>query len=350
MSDNLLMSQDDNLIIELGQAANRVAAQHTIQDYRERKSLNTLRAQDADLLLFAEFIKSTGITDKFTFTEPTAWRGISWGLVKGFVQWLLTQDYSIGSVNRTLATVKVYARLAFQSGSVEEKEYLMIKGVQGYSPKESKRINERRTATRKVRTVNGTTKPYKKPEAILISRDQAKQLKEHPDTPQGRRDAVLMHLLLDHGLRAGEVALLTIGNVNLGEKTLTFYRPKVDKLQTLELTSGTWRTLKAWMNAGDAPLAADAPLLRGSRKGGSLTEPGMSERAITDRVRVLAEERIGVQGYSAHDTRHYWATYFYKKCKDPMRLQEAGGWNSLAMPRRYVEWATIANEGVGDLD
>jgi hypothetical protein len=32
---------------------------------------------------------------------------------------------------------------------------------------------------------------------------------------------------------------------------------------------------------------------------------------------------------------------------DPFRLQEAGGWNSLALPRRYVEAAKIANEGMG---
>jgi hypothetical protein len=31
---------------------------------------------------------------------------------------------------------------------------------------------------------------------------------------------------------------------------------------------------------------------------------------------------------------------------DPFRLQEAGSWNSLAMLRRYVEDAKIANDGV----
>jgi hypothetical protein len=31
---------------------------------------------------------------------------------------------------------------------------------------------------------------------------------------------------------------------------------------------------------------------------------------------------------------------------DPFTLQEAGGWSSLAMPRRYVADNEIANEGV----
>lgn len=70
----------------------------------------------------------------------------------------------------------------------------------------------------------------------------------------------------------------------------------------------------------------------------------MSERAITRRVKELGE-RAGIEGLSAHDCRHYWATFWAGKV-DTFRLQEAGGWNSLAMPRRYVEHARIANEGM----
>jgi integrase len=70
----------------------------------------------------------------------------------------------------------------------------------------------------------------------------------------------------------------------------------------------------------------------------------MSERAITQRVRVLGGE-VGLTGLSAHDCRHYWATYWARKV-DVLRLQEAGGSPSLAMPRRYVEDSEIANEGM----
>jgi integrase len=73
----------------------------------------------------------------------------------------------------------------------------------------------------------------------------------------------------------------------------------------------------------------------------------MTERAITLRVRTLGEG-IGVSGLSAHDCRHFWATSAAKYGTDPFVLQEAGGWSSLAMPRRYVEERKIANEGVKD--
>jgi integrase len=71
----------------------------------------------------------------------------------------------------------------------------------------------------------------------------------------------------------------------------------------------------------------------------------MSERAITKRVNELGM-KWGIAKLSAHDGRHSWATRAARSGTDPFALQEAGGWNSLAMPRRYVEEAQIANEGV----
>ena len=146
-----------------------------------------------------------------------------------------------------------------------------------------------------------------------------------------------------YGLRCGEVALLDVNHVDLKAGELKFYCPKVDKVQTHRLTKDAKQALQAWFDYGDAP--AVGSLLRSSRKGGELTSAGMSERAIIKRVNVLGEQ-VGIDGLSAHDCRHYWATTAARKGTDPFALQEAGGWNSLAMPRRYVEAAKIANEGV----
>ena len=44
-----------------------------------------------------------------------------------------------------------------------------------------------------------------------------------------QRDTLLMCLLLDHGLRVGEVAILKKTDINLTNKLLTFDRPKVSK-------------------------------------------------------------------------------------------------------------------------
>lgn len=181
----------------------------------------------------------------------------------------------------------------------------------------------------------------KKAQATHITHEQATALKTHPDTPQGRRDLLLLCLLLDHGLRESEVYDLQAGTIDPKKGTMTFYRRKVDVTQTHKLSADTLRAATAYLQH-DAP--AIGPLLRGSRKGGALTGI-MSISAIKQRVRTLGAA-VGIAGLAPHDCRHYWATTAAEKGVNPLRLQEAGGWASLAMPRRYIEASAIANEGM----
>lgn len=88
-----------------------------------------------------------------------------------------------------------------------------------------------------------------------------------------------MALLLDHGLRVGELVLLNMTDFDIKAGTFTFYRPKVDKVQTHRMTADTARAVAAWF-ATDAP--AMGSILRGSRKGGELTG-AMTERSVTRR-------------------------------------------------------------------
>ena len=323
---------------QLGQAANKAAAQNTFSDYQGGKAANTTRRHAADLVLFATFLESVGDAPGNLIEDPQAWRGITWGLVKAFVAWMLKQGYATSTVNMRLSTVKVYAELAAKANTLEQNEAAMIRTIKGYRRAEAKHKDEQREEAG-IPTRTGR----KKAQAVSISPNQAKALKAQPDTPQGRRDALLMCLLLDHGLRCGEVAGLTVDNFNLESGEMIFNRPKVDKVQTHRLTPATRRAAKAWFDSGDAP--AIGRLLRGSRKGGKLTSGGMCEQSITERVRVLGAA-VGLEGLSAHDCRHYWATNAVRNGTPLDRLQDAGGWASMAMPLRYVEAAKIANEGV----
>ncbi len=157
---------------------------------------------------------------------------------------------------------------------------------------------------------------------VKLTGTQAKALKHQPDTPQGRRDAVLMCLLLDHGLRCGEVAGLRVEHINLHAGTFTFYLEKVDLEQTHKLTADTFRALYAYLTL-DAPVGA---LLMGSRKDGKL-EGRMSVRAINKRVGMLGKA-TGVVNLSPHDCRHYWTTAAIRGGSDVKSVQEGGGWKS----------------------
>lgn len=316
--------------LTIGQLANTYAASNVFEDYQQRIAENTFKRHVDDLALFARFLKQAGMTAGDLVADSTAWQYITFGLVEAFKRWHLEQGYAIASINAHISTIKVYAKLATKAGILSTEEYAMIKMISGYRHKEGRNVDQKREVTRV-----GT----KKAEATQITTAHATLLKGQPDTPQGRRDAFLMCLLLDHGLRCGEVAALTASSINLSAGLLTFYRQKVDKIQTHKLTRDT---LLAAMRYFEVAKPKDK-LLMGSRKGGKL-EGVMSERAITDRVRELGE-RIGVKGLSAHDCRHDWAKSAVKE-SDIKSLQQAGGWSSPAMPLRYADDAAIANEGI----
>lgn len=354
-----------------GVAANRAAADYLFADYRQRRAKKTIRTQTAALLLWVQYLVAVGAGDELLaaaeawalthFDEPglgelviysesqrcslpiiygahycqhlpTAWQGVTWGLVEGFVKWLLQQGYSLASVNNRLSAVKVYARLAAKAGVIPPAEQALIREVRGYGRTEGKRVDEVRP---KVRVGN------KKEEAIVLTAVQARRLKsEHPPTPQGIRDRLLLCLFLDLGLRASEVAGLEVEDfVEAGY--LSVYRQKTDTVDRMELSVDITDALAAY-----APyLRESGILLRGSRKNGKLTEQVMSVRALGSRIKILGRDILGIWELSPHDLRHTWATRAAKG-SNPFVLRDAGGWTNMQTPSRYVERAQVVNEGI----
>lgn len=181
-----------------------------------------MTGRHTNLAQFAEYLAAAGVRTGDLTQDAEAWRGVTWGLVEGFVKWQIQQGFAVGSINVRLSTVKVYARLALKAGTLTVTDEALIRAVQGYRHVEGKRLDERREETRR---------GNKKAVATVLTPEQAAALKVQPDTPQGRRDAVLMGLLLSLGLRAGEVAGVRVQDVDMKSGYLTFYRQKVDKTQ-----------------------------------------------------------------------------------------------------------------------
>jgi integrase len=126
----------------------------------------------------------------------------------------------------------------------------------------------------------------------------------------GRRDALLMRILLEGSLRISEVVLLTDRDFDLDHGELRFYRPKVDREQRLQISKNTISAARAYLEM-DAPkegtiwhAGASARDGKAAVTAGRLTGPGMIERTLTRRVAQLGE-KIGLKGLSSHDCRHY---------------------------------------------
>jgi integrase len=281
----------------------------------------TIRRQKTDLLTFARFLHSVGVQPGDFYNDLNAWRGITAGLLEAFIQWQQLQGYAIGSINVRLATVKAYCHLAYNTGLLDVDTHTHIQGVKGIQRKQARNIDARRSPSRV---------GAKKAQAVEIPIELLPLLK-HPATGfLAKRDALLMCLLLDHGLRVGEIAILKRNAIALRSRLLTFYRPKVDEPQTDRMTD-------------DTLAAAHAYLATMSAKQESLFD--LAVISIQERVRTLGEI-AGISGLSPHDCRHSWATRAASHGTPLDRLRQAGGWSNIQTPLRYIRDSAIANEGV----
>jgi len=326
-------------IAQLGQAANQAAQSGTFERELSGKSENTRTSYKTDLATWAQFLADAGgdLTGLDFYNVPASWAGVTHGLVLAFVEWMKRKGFAVASINRKLSCVRAFCAMASQAKALDASELALIQTVKTIRHGQGIEIDKDRKQKRIARP------QAKKAKSVVLTAEQAKALKAQPDTPQGRRDNVLMCLLLDHGLRAGEVAALTVDNFKLKTGTVSFWREKVKKQQKHKLTADTLTALRNYIDSGDC--AGIGPLLRSSRKGGKLDKSGMAEHAVTVRVKKLGEA-IGVTGLSAHDCRHYWATSAVKGGTDSFALRQAGGWSSMQTVARYVEESTVANDGV----
>jgi integrase len=361
-----IVAQHATIRAEAATAANQAAADHVFAEHWELLAKRTRLRHEGELALFAHYLavvraiepaQEIAVGAALPY-HASAWRNMTWGLIKGLAKWMLDEGYATSSVNVRLATVKRYAKLARQAGAIADQEAQLIAAVRGYGGKQARNLDSGRKQTRKLRA-DGS--PVKKAKAVRISDQQVRQLKQQPDTPQGRRDTLLMALLLDHGLRVGEVAALSVGSVDLETNTLTFYREKVDLTQTLALEADVRAAAERYLLADRAGASADAPLFLASRKNGELVAPSVklgrspdnaahrrqpfNARAMQTRVRLLGEA-VGLQRLSPHDCRHCWTTRALQARSNLIDVQHAGGWASISMVARYANAAAVANEGV----
>jgi integrase len=324
----------------IGELANLHAARSAFRDYQEKCAATTRTRQHGDLALFCLYLSEVSIenTPERLLNDPESWRGMTHGLVAGFVRWQLLEGYAIGSINVRLSTVKRYCALATSAGVLTAESLGLIQLIKAFRHKDGRNVDQGRAVTRI---------GDKKAAPVALTTQQVERLKYgQPETPQGARDAFLLCLIFDHALRRGEVAQLTLESLNLEAGLLRIYREKTDLVQLHQLTPDSWRAARRYFELcrpGDAAINPERCLIMGGNNKGQIAG-SMSDRAITKRVNALCR-RIGVQGASAHDGRHYCATALAVGGTDVRSLQDIGGWKSATTALRYINATAIANKG-----
>jgi site-specific recombinase XerD len=156
-----------------------------------------------------------------------------------------------------------------------------------------------------------------------------------------RRDAALVRLMAETGLRAGEVVALKIADVDIKRGLAWIHRGKGAKGRVAPFGPHTAAALDRYLRARRShALAGTAALWLGW--GGNR---GFGYFGLNDALRARAQ-RAGIEGFHLHLMRHTAASRWLAAGGSEGGLMSIAGWSSRSMLDRYT--AATASERAAD--
>lgn len=167
-----------------------------------------------------------------------------------------------------------------------------------------------------------------------LTRGQVQALLDgcEPGTWLGARNLAMLWVLLDTGMRAGELAALELGDLDEGDWTLRIRLGKGDKARRARLGE-----------VSRVPVADFVVLFRGREPGPLFPSQG-GRQFRRDGVSALVAgigRAAGVLKSHPHRFRHTFAVEFLRAGGDPFRLQLLLGHTTLEMTRRYTSFLSM---------
>lgn len=146
-----------------------------------------------------------------------------------------------------------------------------------------------------------------------------------------RRDEAMLRLLVETGMRAGELMALKTYDINLGEGQLVIRRGKGGKGRAVAFSATTAAALDRYLRVRRRHRYADSGELWLTKTGASdgMTYHGM-RMALLGRA-----EAAGVTGFHVHKLRHTFASRWLSAGGSEGGLMVAAGWASRSMVDRY---------------
>lgn len=263
----------------------------------KRSSPHTVAAYRRDLEQFGQFLATLGVPTPEAATDRT---------VRGWMMHLMEEGVGPRSINRKLSALRGFYRFARLTGSVTAEPTALID-----PPRTPKRLPE-----------------------FVEERRMAVLLDElaWPDGQRGETHRLIMELLYGTGMRLAELLGLTLGDVDLGARTLKVLG-KRNKERIIPLSDALVERLRHYMllrQAMPGSAALQQPLL--------VQENGLpfSRRSVQRLVAYYLGGVTPQRKRSPHVLRHTFATHMLDHGADLNAVKELLGHAGLAATQVYT--------------
>ncbi len=267
------------------------------------KSAHTIRAYGWHLYRFTRWLEGQGILETSHWGEPEALRYLS----------TLWDVFQPSTIKQSVAAIRAWVRWLRHKGFIKEdfSRYLPVPKVEP-SPQRTLSLEE-------IRRLFSVC-----PQNI----------------PRGARDLALMALLLETGLRAGEIVRLRLSDWD--EKRRTFrVRGKGGRIDLVKCSPECTHYLRNWLRFREDVAEPDVQhffvSVGGLTRGRPLTTRGL--RIILKKI----GDQAGVPGVHPHAFRRSFAVILVKNGVPTRTLQVVGRWKDLDMVERYTQVLTAVD-------
>jgi integrase len=184
-----------------------------------------------------------------------------------------------------------------------------------------------------------------------LTREQAKELLAVPDrsTLKGKRDYVIIALLVGCALRRRELASLNIEDIQLreGRWVIIDLCGKGGRIRTVAVPIWVKQGIEVWMAAANIDKGR---LLRPLSKSGKIVGDELGDWAIWSVVE-QSSKQIGIEHFGAHDLRRTCAKLCRKNGGDLEQIKFLLGHSSIQTTERYLgseqEIVIAVNDNLG---
>ena len=169
-----------------------------------------------------------------------------------------------------------------------------------------------------------------------LTREQAKELLAVPDrsTLKGKRDYVILALLVGCALRRNELAELDVATIQQreGRWVLADLEGKGRRIRTVAIPIWVKQGIDVWMTAAEIEKGR---LLRSVSKSGKVNRDTLSDWAVWSIVE-QSSKQIGIEHFGAHDLRRTCAKLCRKSGGDLEQIKFLLGHSSIQTTERYL--------------